>query len=1214
MSEILICHPVASSEALTKLNLFPGRHLGETEFDRRQAYVDARLAPLLAGNQTGIIQGLEVQEHSDKAGCTLTPGFAVSGCGLTLGLFYPLVESWQALIEQYLADTESTDPTGVYYLTLKRSRRRIDADPDVTPCQRTEHDPTRDSTLVVAASLGLRKLSIASAAVTTLPKELIANRVAASRVSTDFLQQMGDEVPLALLAISSDETVHTVSWCSTASGRYQAIAHTGYRTLDAQVSEAIYQAEAIPRTEEQTLEQHLHDKLHLDYLPASGQLPVPWLQNPASVTPNVVWLPKHLHIDMVAVPINGIKELIERHQPRKLLELNRPENQHLRLLLAVSENDYQPRLLDFPQVDKKLHSDLYRYFMRAHNSWRDWMNQFHHLYAVTEADVLDDDEIESLDLPDPLSPPFQPGSIYAQLINNATNELPADSNGGVPYPYSKGVPTPPSFYPPWLESSEPPAPTEPTQNGLIIQFAEGQWELESLDNSIRAVRARLEKTRDYLTLQRQQLDSQTVSLASLAGGVAGDGSGLQVSRWLPFTKFTGVKAQASTDINTGTDSDTPPPPPAPPTAEDPDTDSSDSTTTASSAAGINYGLMLRAATDTQNTSRFVLNSQSSSNIPLMNISRAYKAESLFSNTLRTAPQQLSSLQYNLNASRLHKIANAPKHALTQPSFEPKAFRFGVLEHLLPELAEYAKAHRGMRELLTTLDGLFDKTEAKSIKAKLNSFGKSIPPEKLAEQDKEKALSETGEKAEENVELNRQNAIQARYEALFKCGQILTKQIAYMEGRYARIESLLEGRLRARVRQDAKLDKLAIAIEKATEKLTNIDKRRVEYLGDYGVTQRLQDEDLEKTYQENQERSRILNERLLGLYYVRARSTPVSMRLADPLSLRHHQPGDKVPGCEWVDNPDLPDALDDFFDAVLEVPLDDWQRLSVLKPHLPEKPKLQHMMSLRQARFTHRMSKFSTQASSSTLHSRLMRVRHQNESVLQQWSLRNLPSHALTHKSLQRDSAKVLSLEDVLSGTRSTLRRAAHSLRDDLENAISSLLDRLNQLPPSIRLQWGQLAEDDRINVEHVNQWPALDRAEREDFNVTRTVAELIDYWFRQLSDDVSNEGRAAMRNMIRGALIYASLGDPAEILHGTVQAPPRRLLAGEALRLSLNRTAKPGTILQLLNTQQQIVAILSIEDQDERGAIAKIAQVTQHNVEINTRFTVVASQLTQGLR
>ena len=50
---------------------------------------------------------------------------------------------------------------------------------------------------------------------------------------------------------------------------------------------------------------------------------------------------------------------------------------------------------------------------------------------------------------------------------------------------------------------------------------------QELDESYRL----LNEMNDYLNLQRQHLDSLTVSFSTLAGGVAGDGSGNTMMRW-----------------------------------------------------------------------------------------------------------------------------------------------------------------------------------------------------------------------------------------------------------------------------------------------------------------------------------------------------------------------------------------------------------------------------------------------------------------------------------------------------------------------------------------------------------------------------------------------------------------------------------------------------------------------------------------------------------
>jgi hypothetical protein len=233
---------------------------------------------------------------------------------------------------------------------------------------------------------------------------------------------------------------------------------------------------------------------------------------------------------------------------------------------------------------------------------------------------------------------------------------------------------------------------------------------------------------------------------------------------------------------------------------------------------------------------------------------------------------------------------------------------------------------------------------------------------------------------------------------------------------------------------------------------------------------------------------------------------------------------------------------------------------------------------------------------------------QNRSLLQQWAAVQLPSSQGSLKQFNAGSAEVLSLADLLNGSSGKLRLEAQQLRDRLEQCLACLLDNLRPLPPSVRLQWAQLAEDDRLSVDRVEAWPGLERAEAEEFNAVRTVAELVDWWFRQLAAGASGGGRSALRNMIRASLITASLGDPAEILHGHVQVAPRRFLAGETLRLKLNRSVTPGTQLQLLDLRQRVVGMLTVEDQDEQGVLANIARVDKTEVSVDTGFTVVASK------
>jgi len=452
--------------------------------------------------------------------------------------------------------------------------------------------------------------------------------------------------------------------------------------------------------------------------------------------------------------------------------------------------------------------------------------------------------------------------------------------------------------------------------------------------------------------------------------------------------------------------------------------------------------------------------------------------------------------------------------------------------------------------------------------------------------------------------------QYRYHALFKAGRILTQWIAICEARYNNIERKLQGKLREQVAKIAQIDKLAGLIRVARETLENGDRFRIEQLGDYGVAQRLLDEDWRQVYAINQERTRILTTDLRGLYYVRVRSTPISTALADPLPLRHGSSRDIVPGCDWQEDIDLPDALTVFFNTVCEIPMDDWARLKPLKAKLPPFHQFDYLGQLRQSRFKARPAALPTSGSADTLQARLQTIHLQNRSVLQQWAAYTLPAFTVSSLQTQAEAAKVLSLED-LALTTGPLRKEAQELHDQLEHGVSCLLENINLLPGSVRLQWGQLAEDDQIRVEDVSWWPGLERAEADDFNATRTVAELISWWFRQLATDASANSRSALRNLVRAVLIHASLGDPQEIVRGNVHVPPRLARVGERLQVKLNRAPAPGTRLQLLDPDQRVVAVLAVEDHTSDNTQVNIIDLMDPNIRINTRFSVVANKRTK---
>ena len=85
-----------------RINLVPGRALGEREFERLQAYVDDRIAPLLASLAPGLVEGLACALFGTGTDTRVRvgPGLAVGAAGPLGRLCYPLDQSWNELVAQ----------------------------------------------------------------------------------------------------------------------------------------------------------------------------------------------------------------------------------------------------------------------------------------------------------------------------------------------------------------------------------------------------------------------------------------------------------------------------------------------------------------------------------------------------------------------------------------------------------------------------------------------------------------------------------------------------------------------------------------------------------------------------------------------------------------------------------------------------------------------------------------------------------------------------------------------------------------------------------------------------------------------------------------------------------------------------------------------------------------------------------------------------------
>lgn len=592
METIRVHEPVATDAATQRLNLFSGRHMGEQEFDLLQSYFDARLAPMLGGYRPGIVSGLNVELKTIGGageGFVVQPGFAIGGNGKVLGLYYPLRISWNQLFEDFLSQPDVTDIAGVYYLVLKRTVMPIDDLEEMDACNRFELDPTRDRKLEMVGSIGLQRLSLGSDALNSSPYT-VANNVCAGKLDPGVSPFSPDnsDVPLALLAIKevaattvadtatlarikqilsqkpstisaslktlpikvkeiitikSVELVPKLQWFNEAAGRYMAVENSEQQTLLNQVLSSF--SETIAQLQETGLEgdelmDALSQSLELNYLPSAGRLPTELLMNPEGDNPSLRWFKNDLAIDMIPVAASQVEETLQRALPHGAINLMPGSRDRLRLLLAVDEQDYKPDLLDLPEMDTRLDDDITFYATRSYNSYYQWEESYDKLFHLSSETRTGYPGIEDvLKIPDKLPEPLLPSDFVEQILQQKREER-KDETGALPdikelpLPYREMTGNLADKYDAGVRDNDPPAPTE---DGLIAKYAVCQKRIDILEEEINELEERLQKTRDFLLLQRQQLDSQTISFARLAGGVAGDGSGLKLTRWLPYTKL-----------------------------------------------------------------------------------------------------------------------------------------------------------------------------------------------------------------------------------------------------------------------------------------------------------------------------------------------------------------------------------------------------------------------------------------------------------------------------------------------------------------------------------------------------------------------------------------------------------------------------------------------------------------------------------------------------
>lgn len=441
-------------------------------------------------------------------------------------------------------------------------------------------------------------------------------------------------------------------------------------------------------------------------------------------------------------------------------------------------------------------------------------------------------------------------------------------------------------------------------------------------------------------------------------------------------------------------------------------------------------------------------------------------------------------------------------------------------------------------------------------------------------------------------------------ALFSAGKVVADDIRKIEALRGALTTLRRRHQQALEDLRSRLAALEADVPGEIRQLDVRERARVESLDDYAVAQRLLAEHWREIEAAYAERRRVI-ESHRGLFYVKVRETPLGRTLPDPLDLRPSSPDDLVPGCANRDTA-LPAALAPFMEAVFDIPAGDWATLRPLGHLLPGRAILAGLVDTRRQRLALRLNR-AVSADTPVLTSLVQ----QNHALVREVAARPFNAGALGE--LQRQGGAILALDDLLSIPAPLLRDPARALHQRLDAAAGCLLARLRSIAPSIRLNWAAAAEADRLAVDTPERWPGLAEAEERDFNGVRTLVELVAWWFRQLDTDASGVARTAMRNLVRACLLLAASDDPQQLIQGRLKTIPGRFRIGEALRLTLNREAAPGTLLQLFDDSQRVIATLRVDDHDDQGTVASVASILDPEVERNPAAVLNTALQISGL-
>lgn len=448
-----------------------------------------------------------------------------------------------------------------------------------------------------------------------------------------------------------------------------------------------------------------------------------------------------------------------------------------------------------------------------------------------------------------------------------------------------------------------------------------------------------------------------------------------------------------------------------------------------------------------------------------------------------------------------------------------------------------------------------------------------------------------------------NAAELYPTALFSAGNALRSDVRLIDQIHVLLMRLVKDINSTLTKKRNELSKLDEEIPIEQRNLANLNQERIKAYAEYQMVLSLVAEDWNRVEQEYRKRERILTNNS-GLYFVRAQETPFTKPSPVDKSLRYGRIEDLVPATA-ISQDELPEEIEDYIETIVDIPIANWKPFNESWNYLPSRNTIIKLMEQRKLRLTY-LSQKMRKASSS----KFVPMLQIHQSILQDYARFEFLQEA-SLQAFYRRAVEVISLEDLLTGTPHQLRGKAQAFRNQLDQATHALLAKLQNIKPGIRLEWATQAELDQLDLRNPYSWPGLKDEQQEDIGNVRSMIELVNWWWRQLNDNASSSSVTAVRNLLRAALMVSVGDDPKEMIHGYLQVIPSIFKAGDVLRARLNRHAPIGTLLQLVNENNQLVGKLRIEDADENGSLVSITQILGNTSTTGmSQFSVIGIKTT----